>query len=198
MFTDLRRALAVPAALIFFAAGAMQAQTTATGPTVCKTIKGSMNETIVPASQAPNDPFGRILGMFTGDFGGVANVAVTAFLVTQPQFSNPSGPSNVMTVRHVFLIAPGDTVITLGATIFTPGPATLPGQTNAVTSVCPFAPCLVENPQVLNIIGGTGRFVNATGQLKNLGIGNLDLPNGQGVFTFVVSGEVCIPRSQDR
>jgi hypothetical protein len=162
--------------------------------TKCKTIQGSMHETIVPQSQAPNDPFGRILGLFTGDFGGVSPVALTAFLVTQPQFSPPNGASIVMTVRHVFLLAPGDTVITLGKTIFTPGPATQPGQFNFVNSTCPFAPCVVENPQVLDIIGGTGRYKGATGQLRNLGLGNLDLPNNQGVFTFVVSGQVCIPK----
>lgn len=161
----------------------------------CSPIRGQMSETIVPASQAPNDPFGRILGMFTGNFGGSAtNVAVTAFLVTPPAFSAPSGPSAVMQVRHVFLVAPGETVITLGKTIFTPGPATQPGQTNFVNSVCPFAPCVVQNPQVLDIIGGTGRFEKATGQLRNLGSGNLDLPNGQGVFTFVVDGEVCLSK----
>jgi hypothetical protein len=160
----------------------------------CKTIQGTSYETIVPQSQAPNDPFGRILGLFTGDFGGISTVAITAILVTQPQFSSPSGPSLVMTVRHVFLLAPGDTVITLGKTIFTPGPATQPGQFNFVNSVCPFAPCVVENPQVLDIIGGTGRYKGATGQLRNLGMGNVDLPNNQGVFNFVVSGEVCIPK----
>jgi hypothetical protein len=160
----------------------------------CKTIKGQFSETIVPASQAPGDPFGRVLGLFTGDFGGVATAAVTAFLVTQPQFSNAGGASAVMTVRHVFLLAPGDTVITLGKTIFTPAPATEPGQTNYVASVCPFAPCLVENPQVLTIIGGTGRYVGATGELRNLGLGNLDLLNGLGTFTFISSGEICLPK----
>jgi len=189
MLDQIRRAVVVLSSFAAFSNGMMFAQNT-----VCKTIKGQMSETIVPASQAPNDPFGRILGMFTGDFGGVANVAVTAFLVTQPAFSNPGGPSSVMTVRHVFLLAPGDTVITLGKTIFTPAPATEPGQFNYVSSVCPFAPCVVENPQVLNIIGGTGRYVGATGQLRNLGVGNLDLLNNIGVFTFVATGEVCIPR----
>jgi hypothetical protein len=53
---------------------------------------------------------------------------------------------------------------------------------------------VVENPQVLDIIGGTGRWARATGVLKNLGIGNLDLTNGQGTFVFVVKGEVCIPK----
>lgn len=165
------------------------------GAETCRTVSGVMQETIVPASQAPNDPFGRILGLFHGDFSGSSVAAVTAFLVSPPAFSTPqSGPSSVMQVRHVFLTGPGDTVITLGKTIFTPGPATLPGQTNFVNSVCPFAPCVVENPQVLDIIGGTGRWANATGQLRNIGIGNLDLTNGQGNFVFVVKGEVCIPK----
>ncbi len=165
------------------------------GAEKCSTVSGVMQETIVPASQAPNDPFGRILGLFNGDFAGVGTSAVTAFLVTPPTFSTPqAGPSSVMQVRHVFLTGPGDTVITLGKTIFTPGPATLPGQTNFVNSVCPFAPCVVENPQVLDIIGGTGRWANATGQLRNLGVGNLDLTNGQGTFVFVVKGEVCVPK----
>ncbi|HEX4278191.1 MAG TPA: hypothetical protein VHZ74_22710 [Bryobacteraceae bacterium] len=190
MIDGIRKALVAVTVVVFGANSLALAQ-----DTKCKTIKGQMSETIVPASQAPNDPFGRVLGLFTGDFGGVATVPLTAYLVTQPQFSNPGGPSSVMMVRHVFLLAPGDTVITLGKTIFTPAPATEPGQTNYVSSVCPFAPCLVENPQVLTIIGGTGRYVGATGELRNLGLGNLDLLNNIGVFTFVASGEICLPKA---
>ena len=63
------------AAFGVFSNGMLWAQATS-----CKTIKGQMSETIVPASQAPNDPFGRILGLFNGDFGGVNTAAVTAFL----------------------------------------------------------------------------------------------------------------------
>jgi hypothetical protein len=50
-----------------------------------------------------------------------------------------------------------------------------------------------ENPQVLDVTGGTGRWAGATGQLRTVGIGNLDLPHGQGTFIFVVTGEVCLP-----
>jgi hypothetical protein len=165
------------------------------GADQCKTVSGVMSETIVPQSQAPNDPFGRIIGMFNGDFSGVSVAAITAFLTTPPAFSPAqAGPSSVMQVRHVFMTGPGDTVITLGKTIFTPGPAIQPGQFNFVNSICPFAPCVVENPQVLDIIGGTGRWAGAKGVLENLGIGNLDLTNGQGTFVFVVKGEVCIPK----
>ena len=38
------------------------------------------------------------------------------------------------------------------------------------------------------------RWANATGQLRNVGIGNLDLQKGQGTFVFVVKGEVCVDR----
>ncbi|MCU1329407.1 MAG: hypothetical protein JWN34_4777 [Bryobacterales bacterium] len=167
-------------------------QASAANDKSCKTVTGVMQETIIPASQT-TDPFGRIIGMFDGDFAGASIAAVTAFLVTPPAFSNPApGPSSVMQVRHVFLTGPGDTVITLGKTIFTPAPATQPGQSNFVASTCPFAPCVVENPQVLDVIGGTGRWAGATGQLQNLGIGNLDLPNGKGEFVFQVKGEICV------
>jgi hypothetical protein len=163
----------------------------------CVDVSGVMQETIMPTSQAPNDPFGRIIGMFNGDFGGVNLVAITAFLVTPPAFSNATpGPSSVMQVRHVFLTGPGDTISTLGKTIFTPAPATAPGQTNFVGSTCPFAPCVVENPQVLEVIGGTGRWAGATGQLRNLGFGNLDLPNGKGEFAFAVGGEICVDKNK--
>lgn len=153
-----------------------------------------MTETIIPQAAVPNDPFGRILGMFNGDFAGVTNAAFTAFLVTPPEFSAQSGPAKVMTVRHVFLTGPGDTISTHGKTIFIPGPATLPGQTDVIQSHCPGTPCVIETSQVLDITGGTGRFVGATGQLRNLGQGNVNLPQGQGVFVFVVKGEVCLPK----
>jgi len=163
---------------------------------VCQKITGTMMETIVPAEASPNDPFGRILGMFTGSFGGATNAALTAFLITPPAFSPGFPvPTTVMQVRHVFLTGPGDTVTTLGKTIFNPGPATLPGSTDAAVSKCPATPCVVENPQVLDITGGTGKWAGATGQLRNLGLGNLNLPQNQGVFTFVVQGEVCLPVS---
>jgi len=161
---------------------------------ICQKVSGTMLETIVPAEAVPNDPFGRILGMFTGNFAGVQNASLTAFLATPPIFSpGAPAPSQVITVRHAFLTGPGDVITTLGRTIFNPAPATLPGQSVGVTSNCPDTPCLVENPQVLNVTGGIGRWAGATGQLRNTGIGNIDLPHGQGTFTFVVTGEVCLP-----
>jgi hypothetical protein len=177
-------------ALVALLAGALPALHAAD---VCKTVSGTSSETIVTPSQVPTDPFGRVLGLFKGDFAGVANVSLSAILVTPPGFSSPAGASTVMEARHVFLTGPGDTVITLGKVVFNAAPATQPGQTNFVSSVCPFAPCVVQNPQLLKIIGGTGRWTGATGQLNNLGLGNLDLPAGKGTFVYIVKGEVCVP-----
>lgn len=183
----------VAGALLILVGGAsvVNAQT----GTICKSISGVSQETIVPASQAPGDPFGRVIGLFQGDFAGYPTVALTAALVSPPAFSPPSGASSLMQARDVYLTGPGDTVITLGQVLFNPGPATLPNQSNFVNSVCPFAPCVVENPQTLNIIGGTGKWANATGQLTGLGIGNLNLTVGQGSFVYMVTGQVCVPKS---
>jgi hypothetical protein len=124
----------------------------------------------------------------------VVNASLTAFLVTPPAFSGATlSPSQVMTVRHAFLTGPGDVLTTLGKTIFNPGPATLPGETTSASSRCPGTPCVVENPQVPTITGGTGRWAGASGEFRNLGVGNLNLPQGQGWFTFVSTGEVCVP-----
>jgi hypothetical protein len=166
---------------------------TTTTSTFCKTVKGMSTETIMPASQAPNDPFGRVIGLFSGDFAGVATVSLTSFLTSAPMFSPTSGPSTLMQVRHVFLTGPGDTISTLGQVLFNPAPATQPTQTNFVNSICPLAPCIVENPQVLTVIGGTGRWAGATGQITTLGLGNLNLPANEGSFVYMVSGQVCIP-----
>jgi hypothetical protein len=69
----------------------------------------------------------------------------------------------------------------------------LPGDTTSTSSKCPGTPCIVQVPQTLTITGGTGRWAGASGELRNVGLGNLNLPQGQGVFTLSVSGEVCVP-----
>src|SRR3954453_18267168 len=116
--------------------------------------------------------------MFTGNFAGVNNAALTAFLATPPIFSpGAPAPSQTITVRHAFVTSPGDVVTTLGKAIFNPAPATFPGQSTGVNSACPGTPCVVENPQILDVTGGTGKWAGATGQLRTVGIGNLDLPH---------------------
>lgn len=193
----MRKLAPLMAAVLF--AGSLAAQTK------CKTVSGMSTETIVSASQAPNDMYGRILGLFIGDFAGIAKVSLTAVMTSPPGFSDPeAGASILIQVRHVFLTGPGDTLITQGNILFNPGPGTEPTQTNFVNSICPLAPCVVETPQVLTVIGGTGRWTGATGQINGLGIGNLsfpaargigyvDAPVGQGSFVFMVTGQVCVP-----
>lgn len=173
----------------------------------CYSISGTFTESIVASSQVPNDPFGRVVGSFIGDIGGVTNASVTSFLTSPPLFSGPSGPPGIIQVRHVFNTGPGDSINTLGRAVFIPAPVVLPsaiaanpgsvpGTTAAPVgpSQCPLTPCVVTVPQVLDIIGGTGRFAGATGQLRNLGQGNLDLLNGKGQFVFISTGEVCFGR----
>jgi hypothetical protein len=163
---------------------------------VCKPIRGTMSESFLPVELYPNDPFGRGLGLFHGDFAGFSVAAVTALLITPPAFSpGPPAPTQVMQVRHGFNTGPGDVISTLGKTIFNVAPGTLPGQTENSPSRCPGTPCIIQNPQVLDIQGGTGRWAGATGQLRNLGLANLNLPQGQGQFVYVVEGEVCLPAS---
>src|SRR5437868_14911550 len=80
--------------------GAMPSLLEAAGAKVCQKVSGTMMETIVPADAVPNDPFGRILGMFTGNFAGVQNASITAFLATAPLVSpGPPAPSPVITYR---------------------------------------------------------------------------------------------------
>jgi len=198
----MRHSLPLIAAVIF--AGSLSAQT---DPTICKTVSGISTETIVPASQAPSDLYGRLLGLFSGDFAGIARVSSTSLWTSPPGFSNPpSGSSILIQLSQVFLTGPGDTLTTVGSVIFNPGAATEPTQTNYVNSICPLAPCVVEAPQVLTVTGGTGRWAGATGQITSLGIGNLsfppgigigyvDVPVGKGAFVYMVHGQVCVPAS---
>ena len=184
-------------------AGSLSGQT-GTVPAVCKTVSGISTETIVPVSQAPRDQFGRLLGLFQGDFAGIQKVSLTALWTTPTAFSDPSAfASFLIKIRHVFLTGPGDTVITEGEMLLNPGAATAPTQTNLVNSICPLAPCVVEVPQVLTVIGGTGRWSGATGQITGLGLGNLDFPGvgypyipvGKGTFVYIVKGQICVPAS---
>lgn len=165
-------------------------------PKVCQKISGSSTETILPKDSAPNDPFGRIVGLFTGSFAGTSAVPMTAFLTTPPTFSPGFPiPATVIEVQQAFVTGPGDTVTAKGKVLFNPGPASLPGENTTQLSKCPGTPCMVQVPQQFTITGGTGRWVGASGQLRNIGIGNLNLPQGQGSFTFLVDGEVCLPAS---
>lgn len=164
---------------------------------LCYKIAGVANETIVPREASPGDTFGRVIGTFQGDFGGAGNATLSAALVSPPAF-NAGGLATAATiqVRHVFLTGPGDTLTTRGTAAFNVVTAVEPGTTQATQSRCPGTPCIIQVPQTLEITGGTGRWAGATGSLQNIGIGDLNLPVGQGVFAFSVKGEVCLPASR--
>lgn len=184
-----RTALAVSAAALM--AGLAQAQE----PKICQKITGTVTESILPQSIAPNDPFGRVAGSFEGNFGGAAKAAKTAILITPPQFttSNVFSRPLAISVRETFITGPGDTISVSGTSYFTLAPGTLAGDTASTPSQCPGTPCVITVPKVTTITGGTGRWAGATGQIREIGLGNLNLPQGQGTFVSIMDGEVCLP-----
>jgi hypothetical protein len=164
---------------------------------LCYKISGVATESIVPPDAAPNDPFGRVIGTFAGDFGGAGNASLSAALTSPPAF-NPPGSTTTQTiqVRHVFTTGPGDAVTTRGTAAFNVVSAAQAGSVQPTPSRCPGTPCIVQVPQSLEIVTGTGRWAGASGTLQNMGVGDLNLPMGQGVFTIQVKGEVCVPATR--
>jgi hypothetical protein len=163
---------------------------------VCQKISGASTETILPQESAPGDMFGRILGSFTGNFAGASHVAYTAILVSPPVFSaaSPLASPTPIAVKEAFVTSPGDVITVTGTSFFNLAPSAQPGEnTSGGANRCPGTPCVIQIPKTLKITGGTGKWTGATGQIRGLGLGNLNLPQGQGSFTFMIEGEVCLP-----
>jgi hypothetical protein len=177
--------------------GLVSSMSFAQAPRLCQKITGTGAETILPRDSSPNDPFGRIAGSVTGNFAGAPNVSKTAILTSPPAFSSTAtfAIPTPISVREAFVTSPGDSIYANGTSIFTVAPGTQPGETTPALSRCPGPPCVVTVNKILTINGGTGRWANATGQIRELGIGNLNPPAGQGVFVSFVDGEVCLPAS---
>ncbi len=135
----------------------------------CTVVSGKLNEFILPNGSS-GDPFGRILGVVTGDLEG----SVTAFLTTF--VPSPSGNVRV-TNNHAIGNAAGDLIFTRGAADWT---VVIPGF------------FLVD--MTLIIQGGTGKYESATGSIKLQGIGNNIAP-GTGQFIDNYRGEICVTRS---
>lgn len=134
----------------------------------CSEVSGKLNEFILPQSAAPGDPFGRILGTVRGSLQG----ATTAFLTS---FSpSPNGDVRI-TVTDTFSTEEGNQLFTKGAANWT---AVKPG--------------FLQVNLTLVVAGGTGRFANATGSLKILGIGN-NVGPGTGQFIQEYRGTLCVP-----
>lgn len=190
----MRTKMIVPVSILVL--GAASTQMLAQDLKVCQKISGSASETILPKEVAPNDPFGRILGSFTGSFAGVSNVPYTAILTSPPVFSAAGFPSvqTPIAVREAYVTGPGDSITFTGSSIFNLAPASLPGDTASASPVsrCPGTPCVVQIPKDMVVTGGTGRWAGASGLLRGVGLGNLNLPQGQGTFIFSLDGEVCV------
>ena len=134
----------------------------------CVEISGKLNEFILPRDAAPADPFGRILGTVKGSLEG----AVTAFLTSF--VPSPNGDVRV-TNNHAFATQEGNQLFTRGAATWT----------------------FVKNgffhvDMTFVFAGGTGKYVNATGELHLLGIGN-NVGPGTGQFVDEYRGQICTP-----
>jgi hypothetical protein len=133
----------------------------------CKPVSGSILTNFVD----PTDT----LGTATGDFKGGLGVHVNS--VTQ----GPNG-TTILHNHHHWVTEAGDTILfdDADATLF---PTSVPGL---------YAGSYLNG---VKIIGGTGRFVNATGNLTST-YGAVDLPKGQVILRY--EGHVCLAPSTAR
>jgi hypothetical protein len=138
------------------------------GGITCVEVSGKINEFILPQSAAPNDPFGRILGTVRGSLQGSTTAFLTSF---QP---SPNGDVRI-TVTDTFSTEEGNQLITKGAANWT---AVKPG--------------FLKVDLTLVVAGGTGKYQDATGSIKVLGIGNNIAP-GTGQFIQEYRGQLCTP-----
>ena len=137
----------------------------------CKDVNGHAVATTIPA---PNDPLGRTLGSSTGDL----KASVSGFLTSlTPQ---PDGSIHVTSVE-VWVLGPQDILIFTCKTTATPIPGAPVGTVSASTTE--------------TVVGGTGKFVGASGTLNLTGTGfNVFGPNagpGSTYFDETYRGNIC-------
>jgi hypothetical protein len=126
----------------------------------CQNVVGSMRETIIPA---PNDPYGRALGIVNGVLNGASTAVITS----------PDGSTSF----DVIVTNRGDMLTGNGAITLTP----LPGSSNEFTVNV-----------TLTIAGGSGKYSGATGKLTYLGLAQFSSPT-TGTFNVIYRGSVCGP-----
>ena len=126
----------------------------------CQNVSGSMTETIIPA---PNDPFGRALGIVNGALNGVSTAVITS----------PDGSKS----SDVIVTSRGDLLQGNGALTLTP----IPGNSTELTL-----------DVILTITGGAGKYSGATGTLRYHGLAEFSSPT-TGTFNVVYHGSVCGP-----
>ncbi len=132
----------------------------------CTEVSGKLNEMILPQDSAPNDPAGRIVGNVDGTLAG----ATTAFLTSLTPARD--GGFSVKTT-DAFATLEGNLLIANGT-----------GDWTFIRSG------YYQVDLTLTITGGTGKYANATGSIKLLGVGNA-VGQGTGQFQQEYRGQVC-------
>jgi hypothetical protein len=140
----------------------------------CKDVEGQSVSTSIPA---PNEPFGRSLGTYTGDLKAAATDYLTSLI---PQ---PDGTIKTTSVAVLFL-SQQDLLILSCKTTATPIPGAPVGTVSLATAY--------------TVAGGTGKFVGATGFLNVTGtLINAFGPNagpGSSNFEGTYKGNICRPK----
>jgi len=142
----------------------------------CKEVSGGFVTNILSESGTFNGKsfIATTLGTATGDLAGALGVYI---------LSVAPGPNNsiVAKVHHHWVINAGDTIFLADATS-TGYPV---GPFSGVSAVA-------DDSYVVNIIGGTGRFAGATGQLSTTGV--LDTVHGTTVGRY--HGTICFAQPE--
>jgi len=127
----------------------------------CRQVSGSIAASVVAN---PNVSVGLALGPVTG---GLAGATMATFTATAG-----SGGNLALVLHHNFVTDSRDSLTTSDTGTLVPVPG-LPG--------------IYRMSVDYTITGGTGRFANATGSLRNHGEADLN----SGLLTLTYSGQVC-------
>ena len=163
--------------LLLPAALALPVRADESAAAACSTVQGNFNEYVVDTRLSTFDPFGRVVTFTDGTITSVGTAILTSV------GPGPSPGTLQATTRHLFILNQNDQITATGMAIFTPIPDTAD----------------VHDVLTLKIIGGTGRFEKATGQIvaTGRGFGFFPLPPGpiagSTFFVFTYQGTVCVP-----
>lgn len=128
---------------------------------------------------APGDPFGRVVNYTLGTLNSIGTAILTGV------GPGPSPGTLQATTHHVFVTSDEDLLKAEGVAVFTP----IPGSTN------------VGDVLTLTLVGGTGAFEGATGQIVATGTGFnffdgvTPFPRttaGRTFFEFRLNGYMCL------